>query len=133
MFALQNAPLPPLRSPELVLTPLEPASLISKFDLTLYAMETADGLGLTMEYNTHLFEAATIDRMLGHFQTLLERAIANPSQPVGALPLMSTVEQQMLARWNASPNGESATELDELAEAEVDALLGDLEVRFDSR
>ena len=92
----RNAPLPPLRSPELELTPLEPANVIAKFDLTLFAMETPEGLGLTMEYNTHLFEAATIDRMLGHFQTLLEGAIANPSEPINALPMMSPVEQRML-------------------------------------
>ncbi len=133
MFALQNAPLPPLRSPELELTPLEPANVIAKFDLTLYAMETAEGLGLTMEYNTHLFEAATIDRMLGHFQTLLEGAITNPSDPIDALPMMSAVEQRMLARWNASPAGETAAELDGLAEADLDALLGDLEGRLGPR
>jgi amino acid adenylation domain-containing protein len=133
MFALQNAPLPPLRSPELVLTPLEPASVIAKFDLTLFPMETAEGLSLTMEYNTHLFEAATIDRMLGHFQTLLEGAIANPSEPIDTLPMMSPVEQRMLARWNASPASETAAELDELAETDLDALLGALEGRLDSR
>jgi acyl carrier protein len=133
MFALQNAPLPPMRSPELVMTPLGPASVIAKFDLTLFAMETTGGLDLTMEYNTHLFEASTIDRMLGHFQTLLEGAIANPSQRIDALPMMSAVEQRILSLLNDSPNGETAAELDELAEADLDSLLGDLEVRFDSR
>ena len=133
MFALQNAPLPPLQSPELVLTPLEPSNVIAKFDLTLYASETTGGLSLMMEYNTHLFDAATIDRMLGHFRTLLEEAIANPLQPIDSLPLMSTVEQQMLTRWNASSASETTEELDKLAEADLDALLVDLEDRLDSR
>src|SRR6185437_9008494 len=50
MFALQNAPLPSLRSPEMSLTPLDAPSGTAKFDLTLYAWEEPAGLRLIMEY-----------------------------------------------------------------------------------
>ena len=85
MFALQNAPLPALQAPELLLTPLELSSRTSKFDLTLFATEVPEGLRLTMEYSTDLFDAATVDRMLAHYRVLLEEIIAHPDQPIGAL------------------------------------------------
>jgi non-ribosomal peptide synthetase component F len=43
-----------------------------QFDLALVAAETVDGMGISLQYNCDLFEAATISRMLDHFQTLLE-------------------------------------------------------------
>src|SRR5262249_4781280 len=48
----------------------------SKFDLTLTMMEGADGLTGTVEYNTDLFNEATISRLLGHYQALLEAVVA---------------------------------------------------------
>ena len=51
----------------------------AKFDLTLAGQETASGLRLSMRYTTDLFEAATIARMLGHFQKLLEGVVVNPT------------------------------------------------------
>ena len=77
MFALQNAPLPALRSPEMSLTPLEAPSGTAKFDLTLFAVESAEGLRLTMEYSSDLFDPATVDRMLAHYRILLEAAVAH--------------------------------------------------------
>ncbi|MCG8351896.1 MAG: amino acid adenylation domain-containing protein, partial [Chloroflexales bacterium] len=58
------------------------------------------------EYNTDLFDAATIARMTGHFQRLLAGIVANPAQAVAALPLLSAGErEQLLFAWNppASP------------------------------
>ena len=64
MFALQNAPLPPLESPELTLREVKAHTDTAKFDLTLFVEETADGLLATMEYDTDLFDGETIDRLL---------------------------------------------------------------------
>ena len=44
----------------------------AKFDLTLDVEERPEGIIGRIEYNTDLFEASTIARMAGHFQTLLE-------------------------------------------------------------
>ena len=98
MFVLDNAPLPPLRSPDLVLEPLEITSGTSKFDLMLTAAELPEGLSLTMEYSTELFEAATIDRMLGHFGALLGAAVADPEQCLEEVPLVSDIEEEDLLR-----------------------------------
>jgi len=49
-------------------------------------LDTEQGLIGTLEYNTDLFNADTITRMLGHFQTLLEGIVADPQQCLSDLP-----------------------------------------------
>jgi non-ribosomal peptide synthetase component F len=123
MFSLQNAPMPALRSPEITLTPLEAPSGTAKFDLTLFAAEGPEGLHLTMEYSSDLFDAATVDRMLAHYRILLESVVARPDRPVGLLPMLTEEERrQMLGGWG---NGEPAALLegpDGAHEEDLDAL-----------
>ena len=82
--------------PGLTLCPLRVDSGTAKFDLTLAITEEADGLSGLLEYRSDLFDAATVTRLLGHFTTLLEGIIANPNQPLAALPLLTAAERQQL-------------------------------------
>ena len=101
MFALQNAPMPALEFSGLKLRPLEIDNGTAKFDLTLDLEETPNGIKGWLEYNTDLFDASTIQRMAGHFQTLLEGIVANPEQRLSDLPLLTPAEQhQLLVQWN---------------------------------
>ena len=59
----------------------------AEFDLTLEIVEKAEGLSCLFTYNTDLFDATTIERMLGHYRTLLEGIVTNPEQPLLTLPL----------------------------------------------
>ena len=103
MFVYQEDPLRELRMPGLSIVPLEIDSVAAKFDLTLFASETDQGLRLKLEYDADLFDAATIDRMLGHYRILLEGALADPSRPVAALPMLAESERrQVLREWNAT-------------------------------
>ena len=103
MLALQNAPMPALELSGLTLRPLEIDSGVAKFDLTLNLEEGADGLHGWFEYNTDLFDAATIARMAGHFQTLLAGIADGPDTAIGQLPLLSPAERhQLLVEWNAT-------------------------------
>lgn len=82
-------------------TPVDFPSSIARFDLTLSVMELASGLQAHLTYNTDLFDAETIERMVGHFQTLLAGIVADPDQPIANLPLLTTAErQQLLVEWN---------------------------------
>ncbi|WP_449417643.1 amino acid adenylation domain-containing protein [Phormidium nigroviride] len=72
----------------------------AKFDLYLELDERPLGIIGRLEYNTDLFDAATISRMLGNFQTLLEGIVANPEQKIAELPLLTEFERQQLAVWN---------------------------------
>jgi aspartate racemase len=101
MFALENTPISPLELPGLSLSSLNIDSSTAKFDLTMSMEDTEQGLMGSLEYNTDLFHAATISRMLEHFQTLLEGIVANPEQRLLDLPLLTQPErQQLLVEWN---------------------------------
>jgi non-ribosomal peptide synthetase component F len=124
MFALQNAPLPMPAGQRLELEVLDTASGTAKFDLTLVATEVEDGLTLMMEYATDLFDAATIDRMLGHLRTLLESIAAQPDRPVGSLAMLTAGERQALL---GQSDGEAGLDLDALSDDEIDSLLSDFD------
>ncbi len=101
MFALQNTPVEKMELAGLTLSPLVVENKTSKFDLTLSVENTTDGLTGWWEYSTDLFDDATITRMIGHFQTLLEGIVANPEQPIDQLPLLRANERhQLLVEWN---------------------------------
>src|SRR5205823_6519047 len=67
MFVLQNNEMPDVGQRELVLEPLEvgEGTGTAKFDLSLGLSDTREGFVGSMEYNTELFDAATIVRMIG--------------------------------------------------------------------
>ena len=71
------------------------------FDLTLRVAEEAGGrLRASLEFNADLFDPATVERMLGHFRTLLAGAVAVPGALIGALPLLTPAERaEALAGW----------------------------------
>ncbi len=73
----------------------------SKFDLTLVISETKDGLEGMFEYNSDLFNAATIQRMCGHYQRLLEAIAEDPEQSISKLTMLTGAErEQLLVGWN---------------------------------
>jgi surfactin family lipopeptide synthetase A len=72
-----------------------------EFDLAFHFWEVAEKIEGEIVYNSDLFEAATISRMVGHYQTLLASAIANPQQSVAELFMLTVAEQhQLLVEWN---------------------------------
>ncbi|MBF0153071.1 MAG: amino acid adenylation domain-containing protein, partial [Magnetococcales bacterium] len=101
MFALQNAPAKSLELTGLTMTPLELAGQSAKFDLSLSMEETAEGLEGGMEYNTDLFDAATIERMITHFRNLLASVVADPDGILSRLPILDAAERHLLLdTWN---------------------------------
>ena len=70
LFTLQNAPWPKVRLANLSISHVPLDSQTAKFDLWLSLRETDSGLQSEVEYNVALFDAATIGRMMGHFETL---------------------------------------------------------------
>jgi amino acid adenylation domain-containing protein len=101
MFVLQNAPMTEIELPGLTFSAIENNTETAKFDLTLSMQETGEGLSGTFTYNTDLFEAATIQRMAGHLQVLLEAVVANCNRQLNELPLLTETEKhQLLVEWN---------------------------------
>ncbi|HEX6292328.1 MAG TPA: amino acid adenylation domain-containing protein [Herpetosiphonaceae bacterium] len=122
MFVLQNTPMPALQLPTLSMSMVPASSGTAKFDLWLSVTEADDTLLAVLEYNTDLFEAATIERLIGHFQTLLPGIAADPRLPITRLPLLSDAERQQLSAWNRTrvPYPPDRT-LHELVEAQAEA------------
>ena len=85
----------------LAITPVEIHNGTSKCELTLSIQESAEGMTAVMEYDSDLFEAPSISRMLGCFQTLVKGALSTPELRVSSLPLLSPSEvQQIVVEWN---------------------------------
>jgi amino acid adenylation domain-containing protein len=58
-------------------------------------------LTFQVRYDRNRFQEATINRLLGHLQTLLEEFIANPDQNLANLTILTTAERhQILVEWN---------------------------------
>ncbi|AUX29427.1 MULTISPECIES: non-ribosomal peptide synthase/polyketide synthase [Sorangium] len=101
MFVLQNAPAAELSLGQARLSTLPVESATAKFDLTLSLQETEHRIEGAFEYATDLFDAATVARMAGHFQTLLEGIVNAPHRRISELPLLTEAErEQVLVAWN---------------------------------
>jgi len=85
-----------LELPGLAVELLEPETGTAKFDLTLTVIEEGDELTGRIDYNTDLFDAATIERMIENFQTLLTSIVTHPDQSVATLPILSESTRQHL-------------------------------------
>jgi amino acid adenylation domain-containing protein len=103
MVVLQPSP-PLIRElPGVTVQPVTVDNNTAKFELTLFFQHTEQGLLTTVEYNTDLFDRATITRMLDHFHTLLDGIIVDPEQCLADLPLLTAAEkQQLLVEWNTA-------------------------------
>ncbi len=75
---------------------------VSQFDLELMAAETRHGLVLTLIYDSDLFDAATAERALRHFEVLAGGVADQPRRPISDLPLLTGDERQQLLSWNDS-------------------------------
>ncbi|BAZ47499.1 amino acid adenylation [Nostoc sp. NIES-4103] len=86
---------------DLVSEPMEVNNVTAKFDLALELKEVPEGIESWFKYSTDLFDEATIARMMGHFQTLLEGIVANPQANISELPILTEAERhQVLVEWN---------------------------------
>src|SRR5262249_12712797 len=98
---LQNAPLPEISLGQVKLVPLPVERKTAKFELLLSLGESDGAIQGTLEYNTDLFEPATIERMIGHFRTLLESIVAAPGRRLSELSLLPPEEEhRLLVAWN---------------------------------
>ncbi|MBV9790428.1 MAG: amino acid adenylation domain-containing protein, partial [Chloroflexi bacterium] len=103
LFVLQNTPLPVLALPDLTIRPVEAGNSTAKFDLTVQIFEDDGALIGDFEYNTDIFDAATIERLTAHWQTLLAAIVTDPQQRLDDLALLPADEQRLLLHdWNAT-------------------------------
>ncbi|HYU33714.1 MAG TPA: amino acid adenylation domain-containing protein [Thermoanaerobaculia bacterium] len=72
-----------------------------KFDLELHAADSEGDLVVTWSYKTALFDGGTIERMAGHFETVVAALADGDGAPPADLPLLNASERrQLLVEWN---------------------------------
>ncbi|NWB24860.1 MULTISPECIES: non-ribosomal peptide synthetase [unclassified Pseudomonas] len=105
MFNHQQRDLGALRRlPGLLADELAWHSREAKFDLQLHTEEDRNGrLSLSFDYADELFDAATIERLAGHFINLLQAICEQPQQAIGDLKLLHVDEQRQQQQWSAAP------------------------------
>ncbi|HEY1352295.1 MAG TPA: amino acid adenylation domain-containing protein, partial [Ktedonobacteraceae bacterium] len=96
LFSFQTAPSSVAQFPGIESSRLPFAREISKFDLSLSVTETAQGLQGNAEYSTDLFEPASIQRLIEHYQRLLEAVVAAPGMRLSTRQFLSPAEVQQL-------------------------------------
>ncbi|WP_203751096.1 non-ribosomal peptide synthetase, partial [Cellulomonas chitinilytica] len=70
------------------------------FDLVVTTWDDEDTVAGRVEFNTDLFDPATIDRLIAHLSTLLTAATSHPDRPLSTLDLLTDDERAALAAWN---------------------------------
>jgi amino acid adenylation domain-containing protein len=102
-------------------TDMEVHSGASSFDLFLEFSEHPQALAGRCVYNTDLFDRATIQRLLGSFQVLLEELVTNPDQAISRVPLLTGPERQkLLVDWNNTAKSFPGLHIHELFEAQTE-------------
>ena len=110
-----------------------PKSFVN-FDIFLNVVESKDGLTLDCDYNTGLYDEATIARWLGHYRVMLQGMVVDINQRISQLPLLSESERrETVEKWNRT----SATFprnacVHQLFEAHAKANPNALAVRFET-
>ncbi|HQV93621.1 MAG TPA: amino acid adenylation domain-containing protein, partial [Anaerolineales bacterium] len=107
----------------------------AQFDMTMMMSELGNGLAAALQYNVDLFDAATIQRMLSHFDLLLHEIAADPTKPVSSYSLLDESEKQkILVDWNQT-QAEYPREacIHELIEAQVKRSPDAIAVQFNHR
>lgn len=135
MFALQDELSDNLKLPGLATAPFTIDPGTAKFDLTFTIVKGGAGFECCAEYNSDLFEAATVRRMLGHYAKVLEGIAADPDQCLSDIPMLTDSERrQMLVDWNKTetdyPRGQC---LHQLFEAQAAATPKAVAVVFENQ
>lgn len=94
MFSLQPQSVNLIEIPGLSIVPIPTDTETAKFDMNLTLLERYDTIIGEWEYNTDLFDEATINRYIRHYIRLLEHLIAHPDQNVFYLPLLAPEEER---------------------------------------
>ncbi|MEU9884958.1 amino acid adenylation domain-containing protein [Sphaerisporangium sp. NPDC051011] len=119
-FGLSNLAEPP-RLPGLTVVPESPDLDTARFDMTWGLMETTDGLIFTLEYNTNLFDADTMNALAGHYKQALRALIPFLNTPISRVPVITPAErEELLTKWNGPTRPNATTTLPQEFELQVE-------------
>jgi amino acid adenylation domain-containing protein/non-ribosomal peptide synthase protein (TIGR01720 family) len=120
LVVLQNTMVPPRTAGGLDISEYDLPRPAARFDLVLEFLPRPDGLNLTIEYNTDLYDAATVEGLAGHLRELLTAVAAEPWVRLADVPLLTPAEaHRLLVEWNDTDQDVPAAVLPGLIEAQA--------------
>ncbi|MEL6935362.1 MAG: condensation domain-containing protein, partial [Cyanobacteria bacterium J06607_17] len=127
LLTVQNLPFQAYPCGDLTIHPEPIFTGTTQFDLVLNLGEFADGLTGWLEYNTDIFAADTIQRLVEHLTEILIHCATTPDCNISAMPLLTAQERQLMEDWNNTlakyPQNQAAHQLFEAqAEKTPDAI-----------
>lgn len=103
VFVVQDQAFTAMEMPGLDVAEMDVSYHVSKFDLTMGAVERAADIEFELEYSTDVFKRSTAKRLAVHYSNVLEQIVANPSRELRQLELMTKAEkEQVLRNFNCS-------------------------------
>jgi amino acid adenylation domain-containing protein len=101
MFILYNLPTSDLKIPGLKVEDVPIDNGMALFDLTLEIKDKNGSLDVCFEYNCDRFGANEIQRLLQHYQTILENVVTNPDLHLSQIEMLTKVEkEELLVEFN---------------------------------
>ncbi|HXP70341.1 MAG TPA: amino acid adenylation domain-containing protein, partial [Candidatus Dormibacteraeota bacterium] len=121
VFVLQNSPWEPQRMKGLAVESVGVPDLRVRYDLEVHAWERQEGIVLYWQYNRDLFDRWRIDQMARHYVRVLDAVVADATQTLAKVPLLSVTEQyQVREEWNNTAKDQSRDMFPELFEQQVE-------------
>jgi len=96
MFILQSRANTSLRLPGITVKPGRPDTGISRFDLTLEAIEQEDKLQFYLEFCSKLFKKETIDRFIKYFCLIVSQVVKEPGTRLGNIAIIPAEEKRQI-------------------------------------
>jgi amino acid adenylation domain-containing protein len=75
----------------------------AKLDLFLMLLPREDGIEVTLEYNTDLFDETTVTALLRHYRALLEFAADGPDRALTPASMMTEENERLIERYGTGP------------------------------
>ena len=80
----------------------------AKFDLSILPRPTDEGLRISLEYSTEMFQEATIRGMADGFCRLIDQVLASPQSHLSALRVESGADAATVGAWGRGPSPQEA-------------------------
>ncbi len=102
MFSVENEATGQLDFPGITAEPLISASIdAARFDIEVALERVSQETQCRFLYSTDLFDAETIERMMGHYIALLSEMVAHPNARISELSMLSDAERHdLVVKWN---------------------------------
>ncbi len=96
MFILQNINIDKITAEDLKISPYKSEDKISKFDITITAIEQRDSIDISIQYSTKLFNKSTMERMYKHLENIMQIVTGNTDIKLSNIEMLSEVEKRQL-------------------------------------